>query len=219
MPRLLHASLLAAALSLAACDGPAFFQAPISEPGQVRHDQRLIGSWHSFGDDGVALLEISPPEDAGWDRLRAVLSFINTDPGAGWYFAEAYASEIDGALYYNTRLTAAAETKISPQSGQLATRVAGEFEGFVIIQAEIDADDRLSLRVISVKQPKAMGLKSRQTTCGEDCDETLYELSSGELAELIRTTPRDELFDLYLGPFARMETGRPVFGRAPPPPR
>jgi hypothetical protein len=67
-----------------------------------------------------------------------------------------------------------------------------------------------------VKQPKALKMKFHEVTCGEDCDENLYELSSGELVELIRTTPRDELFDIHLGPFARIETGRPVFGQAPP---
>ena len=49
MPRLLRASLLVAALFLAACDGPALFETPISEPGQVWYDDRLIGSWYSFG--------------------------------------------------------------------------------------------------------------------------------------------------------------------------
>ena len=221
MPRRLHASLLAAALSLAACDGPAFFQAPISEPGQVRHDERLIGSWYSFGgdgdDDGVMLVRISAPEGEDQDRLDAVLTLTTVEPATGWYIVEAFASEIDGTVYYNTRLTGAATIGVSDDSGQLETKAVGAFEGFMIIQAEVDADEQLSLRIISEKQPKALQLKSHETTCGEDCDERLYELSSGELVELIRTTPRDELFDIYLGPFARIWTGRPVFGREPPP--
>lgn len=215
-----HPSLLVAALLLAACDGPAFFQAPISEPGQVRYDERLIGSWHSFDEKGrVLLLLIPPPEEEGKAHLRPVLTFTNTDLATAWFVTEAYASEIDGSVYYNTRFTSSAGTKILGDSFQTETIAYGEYEGFMIIQAEVDAADRLSLRIISELKPRTLKLKSREMSCGEDCDETLYELSSAELAELIRTTPRDELFELYIGPFARMETGRPVLGSKPPPPQ
>ncbi len=221
MNRLSLIPALIAATVLAACDGPAFFQVPISEPGQVRYDERLIGSWYSFGDDnhGVWLLRILPPEDEDRGRLDAVLSLTTVEPRTGWYIAKAFASEIDGRAYYNARITGAAGTEISDDSGMVETEILGGFDGFMIIQAEVDVDDQLSLRILSVTVPKERELKFREVTCGEDCDEKLYELSAEELIELIRSTPRDELFNIYLGPFARIETGRPVFGDEPPPPQ
>lgn len=220
MHRLLRASLIMAALFLAACAGPAYFEAPISELGRAEYDQRLVGTWYSVDtEDGfVWLLDILPPEEESPNHLSAVLSFTNTEPATGWYFVEAYASEIDGTVYYNARITGAAEVGKFDDSGGIKTSVLGEFEGFMIIQAGIDADGLLSLRVLSTSQLKAMKLKSREMICTGDCDEVLFELSSGELVELIRTNPRDELFDLQFGLFARMETGRPVFSFKPSPP-
>jgi hypothetical protein len=212
---------LLAATFLAACDSPALFEAPISEPGQVKYDERLIGSWYSFHFDnhGVWLLRIQPGEDEDQGRLDAFLSYTGFERQTYLSVAESFASEIDGKVYYNARIASIEGLDRTEEAGALEGMIFGAMEGFMIIRAEFDADEQVLLRILSETVPKERKLKTRNGAYAEGWFKNLYELPADELIALIRSTPEEALFNSYLGPFARVETGRPVVASAPPPPQ
>ncbi len=66
MNRLFAIPALFAAVVLAACGGPAEISSPISGPGPVPYDERLVGTWYVIGggdDEGVATLNVAPGGD------------------------------------------------------------------------------------------------------------------------------------------------------------
>jgi hypothetical protein len=108
MRRFLSLPLLLAILVLSACDGPPKFSSPISEPGAAPYDERLAGRWCALTGDreGVVFLTIAPGEEGFID---ATLGAMGIEPGIEgeatltWFQSTAYASAIDGNIYYNLR--------------------------------------------------------------------------------------------------------------------
>jgi hypothetical protein len=220
MRRLLAIPALAAALLLAACDAPAEFRSPLSEPGSAPYDQRLIGRWYAIdgsGDEPLLLLVIEPGAEGG---LEGGLSFSHLEAGGdgeagfAWFQATAHASVIDGDTYYNAQLvdgglvekTVGADPKIEGVD-QFS---AGVEHGYMILRAEVAADGMLTLRILSEQIPNERQLAAHEVKCGDDCAFKLFDLSPEELAALIRSEDRAALFAIEFGPFSRIG--------APPPP-
>lgn len=209
---------LFATVLLGACDGPADFRSPLSEPGAAPYDERLIGEWYALDEDeeGIALLVIEAGEEG---LLDAAVSYMSVRPGdtgfAGlaWFNRTAYASVIDGQTYYNTRLVEGG--LIAKDVGEPIRTEGGPLLppnpelGYWIMRADIGDDGVLVLQVLTETLLKARNFPSREIDCGEDCGFTVYDLSPAELADLIRTEPDEDLFGIRMA-FAR-------FGSPPPP--
>lgn len=210
--------MLLASVLLAACTGPAEFRLPISEPGAAAYDEALVGSWYAFSKehDGVVMLRIAADAEG---RLVAAAGLIELKPGTDgraafqWLNREAYPSEIDGVTYFNTRPIApgaAGFRQKSRQAPEIESVLGGAERGYWIMRAEIDADDRLTLEVLSEKVPNRLDLPGREMSCGEDCTYEILDLSSAELIALIRSNPPEDLFSIRIGPLARVGAGAPV---------
>jgi hypothetical protein len=218
MRQLLLLPAFAAAFLLAACDGPAEFGAPLSTPGTAPHDERLIGSWYSLAPegDGMAMLVITPRADG---LLDAAFGYMSVEPGdqghAGlaWHRSAVHASVIGGLTYYNARVSDGG--MMSKERGQPVEIESDPLlaphpeRGYWIVRSDIGDDGHLMVEILSESQPKKLGLPSHEIACGSDCSFTVYDLDSGDLAELIASVPEAELFTIRT-PFAR-------FGAPPPP--
>lgn len=223
MRRLLMLPLIAAALLLAACDGPAEFTQPLGPPGAAPYDARLVGAWYSLGpgegdeETGIAVLVIRPGAEVG--TLDGALGLISLQPGpeGGAGFASfnrsAHATVIDGQTYLSTRLIDGAMASKLPGHAledQSAEMFAPHSEpGYWITRATIRPDGVLLLDVLTENAPTAAGYQGREVDCGDDCDFMVYDLTPEQMAELIRSTKPEDLFRISIA-FAR-------FGRPPPP--
>jgi hypothetical protein len=210
---------LVAVLLLSACVGVPQSQSALSAPGEAAYDPRLSGVWFGvLGGSGtetvVAQLEVAPRED-GLVSVVGLWSEAGASPDreadwVRWLGAVAHASELDGRTYYNLRLVSGNLNILR----DIAPEESGEPPSYVIVQAEVDADDRLYLRVMS---PKAVGrmvendsVRGRVVNCGDYCGYHRLELSREELIAMFRQAARDELFTSALGPFHRVGPGTPV---------
>lgn len=206
-------------LLLAGCVGVPQSQSPLSPPGEADADPRLTGFWIGvLGGSGpeavLAQIEIAPRDD-GLISVVALWSEAGASPGreadwVQWVGAVAHASDLDGRTYYNLRL-------VSGNKKILADAEAAQDEeppSYVILQAEVDAEDRLYLRLMSPQTVSRMvkdgTLKGRAVSCGDYCGFHRLELSQAELVALIRQTAPEELFAPALGPFQRLDAGTPV---------
>ncbi len=226
MNRLLLIPALLAAMVLAACEYPAEFSSPISEPGLASYDERLVGTWYMIeGDDddvSAATLTVSPGKD-GFLDVAGVMSFskMGSYPNEGnedrkasaefaWMRWTAHASVVDGETYFNARLvdTAFLEKKTGkpPEVDEIDHFVSHPERGYWIIRAEIGEDDLLTLHVLWEGD---LDIAPRSVTCGEECSFKVYDLSSGELAAAIRAAEPGELFTQRFGPWARIEGAYP----------
>jgi len=210
------AALFCACLSLAACDTPAEFAQPLvsAEPAAV--DERLVGSWlaASTRQDPISLMLVVRPDGEG--KLVGGLSATAIEPGPEggtafyWFKRTATPVSVDGKTYYNT-------TPVGPGGGgyEMLEGEAPSFaddaifaqtpeRGVWIIEAEIDASDRLTLRFLADSSTLREKVAHREIACGGDCSFTLLEPTPEQLVDLIRTTPREDLFSGSIGPFARL---------------
>lgn len=223
MKRLLLLPALIAAAVLAACTVPADISSPISAPGEVAYDERLIGTWNFAGEDAkdksakAILITIRPGGDG---FLNAAFAMMSVTPGPEgkaafyWVNRSAYASVIEGVTYFNTRsLDAGFISRSAPGKPLDIPGVGPVFHhpqrGFWIVRPEISDDGLLTLYVLSDKVPLKQKLSARELDCGEKCSIQVYDLSSRELIALIRSTDPEELFSLDFGPFARIEGSYP----------
>jgi hypothetical protein len=121
MKHMLFLPALVATLILTACNAPAEFSSPISEPGLASYDERLVGHWYLVAGDedpGAMTMSAMPvamgvldvafasagitwsvrhPEGSGGQENRLKFEF----EAARW---TAHASVIDGETYFNARL-------------------------------------------------------------------------------------------------------------------
>lgn len=207
-----------AALLLAACDGPAEFSAPLGPPGAAPYDERLIGRWYALepDDNGVAILIVKA--GAGEGHLDAAFGYMIVEPGAAGAAGLvsvhniAHATVLDGQTYYSSRWVDG--MMVSKEVGQpaefdseamLAPRPA---DAYWISRATIRSDGVLLLDILSEKVPVEAGYQGQALECGEGCQSRVFNLAPGQMAELIRTTPPEDLFRIRMA-FAR-------FGSRPP---
>jgi hypothetical protein len=197
------------ALLLSARSGVPQSRSDLSEPGETAYDERLIGFWHGVGpadDDMVgAYVEIAPTEDGRLSvvgSLAPIRTSAEDEPITLWVEAIGHASRLDGSTYYNLRLITGTgyDLYFSPAEGQQA--------GFVILQADVSAEDQLFLRFMS---PRTLApliedstVRGRSLSCGDFCGYILLDVSRQELIDLIRSITPEKLFPVDLGPFQRI---------------
>ncbi len=176
-------------LSLAACGGPPESRVALSEPGGAAYDQRLAGIWYHVEKTEAFFLHITPRNE----RLDVVAVAFGYEKGnpARWLRATAHASKIDGRTYYNVKRAVG----VGDDYG-----TAEEEPGFIILQAEISADDALNLCFTHERTLEDLingGLSGREVKGdykGEEVPYLLLDLSRSELISLLRETTPEKLF-------------------------
>lgn len=207
MRSLMSLPALAAALLIAACDGPAEFAMPLSPPGTTPYDARLVGSWYAQapGADGMAMLVVTPRADGVLDAAFGYMSIAPGETGhAGleWHSAIVHASPIGDRIYYNVRLTDGGQ--MVKEGGQPAVAESDLVlpvhpnRGYWIIRGDIGETGILTVRILSETLPRQRELPSHDVDCGADCRFTVYDLEPAALAELIASGPEADLFDIRI---------------------
>jgi hypothetical protein len=184
---------------LASCTAPPESTGPLSAPGGTNYEVSLLGDW--FG-----VWNASGEEHAFWqmhiragdtpDVLRILaISVAPEEPSVSWVQAEAHASELDGAIYYNVkRLKHSEDSDYSGEDTEPA---------FIIVKLEYTKDGGLALhtmdlallhRIIEDEQ-----IDARTIDCDNDqyCDYYLLDLSHDKLAAFIREKTPRRLFQHY----------------------
>jgi hypothetical protein len=103
----------------AACEPPPEFVATLSDPGEAGYDTRVLGQWYQEIEDGVTVLAAisdaatapdvdAPVPEQGGKRLRVILTVqdVRENDAVSLPFS-AFASRVDGMLYYNLAHTQA----------------------------------------------------------------------------------------------------------------
>ncbi|MDH3241623.1 MAG: hypothetical protein OEO83_13260 [Alphaproteobacteria bacterium] len=198
--------LTAVAALLPACVPPAEFAAPISEPGSVEHDRRLVGSWYALmEDDAVIYLNIGESGDGLLNGVAIMTQdrpdhLSDADTTIKWLAAIAWPSEIDGELYY------------SVERKKDLGHYYDEFgkPGFIVARAAFPDDDTLRLTVISSDKIADLirdGRVPGQVVDGKFSIISWADVGGAELRTLIRSYPAEQLFRNF-----------PVFAGASDPP-
>lgn len=214
--------ILAAAVLIAACEGPANVSAPLAEPDETPIDERFLGAWAIVeGMDAEAnsmMLVVARRAD----QLRAAFALTVLDPWAEiggtsiWYEWVVHPTEIGGRTYFNGRVA----VMVRFEAGMAGDR-AGIFPVdqavlernpvYQIGYAEILPDDRMALSFLRVPTLRKLDLPTRKLSCGEACRHDVYEVTSERLRAIVRDGNHDDLFgDLLI--FKRLD------GTIPPQP-
>lgn len=121
---------------LAACGQPPEFVTPLSEPGTVAYDKRIVGRWYMPMLEPI-YVQIKPAWDGrSWDhKLRINMLAHEGSAVPGSFSFEAHASTLYGNLYYNVRRV---QTALS-----LDYTEAGEKPGYIIVRVFHMAPDLL----------------------------------------------------------------------------
>ena len=205
-PAILASLLLA--LSLVGCATPPEVGTALSEPDPALIDARLSGRWYFLGPaeyarGDLSILEITPRTDGGGFDVVGLSIWIGGTQLVQWLKATAYASELDGKIYYNVKRV--------PGVGDDYT--AGNTESFLILKPVIASDASLFfLRSMNpellekmVEDGKVSGRKVEQLGKARHGVEYLvYDFSRADLVRLVRETPQGELLPIIIGPFYRM---------------
>ena len=199
------------ALALTACAAIPESQIPLSAPGHA-YDERLVGDWY---------LHIGESPDKNGEQPLWVLRIQRTDAPtilsvqSFWFGgkplsarssvveATAYASELDGRVYYNVQ-------RIRNDDDYTTS----EPPGYMLVYPEIDGDGLLSLLFLANDTLSRLAKADKiRTHAGgariftEGFGYTKLDLSIDELVALVRDTPHDELFspnwNLSLSEFIR----------------
>ena len=191
------------AFALAACTAPPNSVHPLAPADGTGGDDRLPGAWYGVGDDPDELIVISIGRGEG-DAEYAVFALIangtKTDGPVAWVRGTAHASILDGATYYNLRITENA--KHGPDS---------QAAPYIIMQAQIGADGALSLRFMSERLVERLGEEGRISARaakggygGEETEYMLLDMPPADLVALIRKETPERLFTLSFGPLHRL---------------
>lgn len=196
------ATLLGVLMLLAACSVPPENVAPLDAHGGARPDPALIGTWYSSDGDEAVFVKILDDDTDDRPALRVLGATLNDRAAAPlyWLTAQAVATRLDGATYYNVR----------PLEGLRYAPPERE-RGTIVARARVDAGDRLFLEFMSDSLLHAMVADGRvrgDVVRGEFEREGMpyvaLELSPAELAALIRRVGPDTLFALRFGPLRRL---------------
>lgn len=164
---------------------------PLSDPAQAKVDVRLVGLWSARKDDGDAFLHFITRSD-GWTEI-VMVSYRNGREAGDWSVFRMFPSRIDGRDYMNVRFIAEAAERANS-------------ENFVLARYHLSRDDALSIWSISESAGHTAikaGLEGsvRKALFGDDI---LFEAKSEDLAEFLRSSNIEELFDNMIGPFRRI---------------
>ena len=192
------------ALALPCCELPPDVGTALSEPDPGLLDKRFSGMWYALGPSDYTwnetILKIVPRADGGGFDVIG----LRTSPGASnsvqWIRAKAYASEIDGEIYYNVKRVAWLGNDYT----------AEDSNSFLILKPEIGPEASLlflrSMSPLLLKNMAEAGrVSSRKVGRGGGADSyVIYDFSRDDLVRSIRDTARADLFPMITGPFYRM---------------
>jgi hypothetical protein len=249
MNRQLAALIFACSMALSACAGPTYFRHPISPPGSARYDESLVGVWTALDEDGAVFRLKIEPSDADTNEGVLVFSFMaaRVDPGPtdqsgfAWFQGIGHASMIDGATYYNIRMSGSGSGIMEldesglhpgpPESLDLFTPPEYATSEYWIAKAEVDGDGVLMVRLAQILfgmdyddvPPdltrfygiRGQGWAFQIVECGSSCGHARADLSPGTLVSMIRELPEERLFGVSLGPFVRVDSTIPEFDISP----
>ena len=164
---------------------------PLSDPAQAKVDVRLAGLWLARKDNEDALIHFIPRSD-GWTEV-VMVSYRNGREAGDWSVFRMFPSRIDGRDYMNVRFIAEAAERANS-------------ENFVLARYHLSRDDVLSIWSMSGPAGRSAieaGLEGsiRKSAFGDDI---LIEAKSEDLAEFLRGSDIEELFDNMVGPFRRI---------------
>ena len=164
---------------------------PLSDPAQAKVDVRLVGLWSARKDNEDAFLHFIPRSD-GWTEI-VMVSYRNGREAGDWSIFRMFPSRIDGRDYMNVRFIA-------------ETAERAESKRFVLARYHLSRDDVLSIWSMSGPAGRSAieaGLEGsiRKSAFGDDI---LIEAKSEDLAEFLRGSDIEELFDNMVGPFRRI---------------
>ena len=164
---------------------------PLSDPAQAKVDVRLVGLWSARKDNEDAFLHFIPRSD-GWTEI-VMVSYRNGREAGEWSAFRMFPSRIDGRDYMNVRFIA-------------ETAERAESKRFVLARYHLSRDDVLSIWSMSGPAGRSAieaGLEGsiRKSAFGDDI---LIEAKSEDLAEFLRGSDIEELFDNMVGPFRRI---------------
>ena len=164
---------------------------PLSDPAQAKVDVRLAGLWLARKDNEDALIHFIPRSD-GWTEI-VMVSYRNGREAGDWSVFRMFPSRIDGRDYMNVRFIAEAAERANS-------------ENFVLARYHLSRDDVLSIWSMSGPAGRSAieaGLEGsiRKSAFGDDI---LIEAKSEDLAEFLRGSDIEELFDNMVGPFRRI---------------
>ena len=198
--------LIAVAVALTACNPPAEFSAPISEPGGVEYDKRLIGSWYALAEGNEDYTVIHLNIGVSREGLLNVVAITTENKPDGsrdadktihWGAATAWPSEIDGKLYYNIQLKTG--------FGNYGNYSKENYEtigkpGFIVARAAFFDDDTLRLTAISSEKIAALIRDGRVPGKVDEGEFKIFswaDIGGAELQALIRSDPEEQLFRLF----------------------
>ncbi|MFQ5623670.1 MAG: hypothetical protein ACE5FS_09770 [Paracoccaceae bacterium] len=231
MPALLGFAIVTVA---AACAPPPEFVASLSDPGEAAYDQRVLGQWYQQTDDLLVYAAFADAPATGDDGagaaggtvdeagqtgklLRISLIFQDGDgEDAASLPLTAFASRLDGALYYNfvRRQTPYAYDYTAPggKPGHIVVRMFHPAPdvmlvcGFFLGDDMSDVEDALEGSGLS---PRLARVPARINGRPVDPEDTLlHALVDGSRADLLRLVKRDPGNDFELM-FAFSRLGTP----------
>lgn len=181
---------------LSACDMPPEVSVPISEPGQVEFDSKLLGQWYASDANGDSITIVSAIESSNGMIIGDF--FILEDSGVenkvARIRAQVHASEIDGELYYNIQ-------RIGDNFAEDGS-TRGESSSYIITKLEVGDDGVLSIKTLGGNYLEEL-IESDQVK-GHTEEDNLYgdylvlDVTREELIDLIQSHPTESLFN-YIG--------------------
>jgi hypothetical protein len=210
-------------LGLANCTGPALVEYPLSVPGAVEIDARILGAW-SYTESIEEPLErgLLAARLSSADRHRldievyvALLSLKEDAPPTSSRFAayvlraSAYPTVLGGAVFYNLQIrqvsTFDKQNDDSPpvlNDPGLGAMLAAE--GYRIARFESLGDGRLTIRLLSEKALDESKIPKKTADCGKDCTYSYYDILPDALARLVTASAANDAHWLNFD-FARMQ--------------
>ena len=200
MRRFLLALWLLSMAFLTGCSDPVEFAEPISPPGEVEYDTRLVGVWIARMDypqyssrysappipvnRNIIALNVWPDSDKLHIlRFDGIGIGESPDDEIGWASGNLYPSAIGGRIYYNIHVVASTDKGLANTEG-----LAG---GYLILRLVLAGDDSLL-----VQGMRYDAIEPRHIAGGE------------KLAALLRDTPNDRLF-VDIAMFHRLDVKPP----------
>jgi len=179
---------------IGACQGPAFFSSPLSQPGQSAIDESVLGVWYAPEEKKLpAILNVARIGD---DRLGITLSVMASESKTTkgfeksnftWYMI-AHPTELDGQRSYNVSTVSVMGLKESIPSEKLDS-----VAGYMIHTARIVDDDWLV--IFTIKENTPARLAGWSEADGHRVGKSKrYMVSQEELTALIATADGEELF-------------------------
>lgn len=199
-------------LAVVGCEGPAVFTSPLSEPGQVPYDKRLIGTWYWWDpEEEMSALpmyfSIRPRDEHQLIGLSIVTDSSEKQLKSSVYALTLHPSTVSEDIYYNVSWSYR-QTLSYQKDGILKLEQSKSLDmdqpdlPLVYLTAKIELVDEnwAIVHFLGNKSPKnLMGWEAlkRMTKMGE---ETVFDVSTGELRSFIGAAKPTQVFS-STGPF------------------